>query len=95
MHIPLSWDTAIALSALDLLRSDQIAVLANEALGTQRESPAIRQITSVFGSSDDLRHLFAVALGELHINVPSRPEAARIIATVVASKLLAENGDPF
>jgi hypothetical protein len=95
MHVPLTWDTGIALWALDLLDSDRIAVLANEALGTERESPAIRRITSLAGESGDLRELFAAALAELHAAVPSRPAAAHIIAAAVATDLLVGNSDPF
>jgi hypothetical protein len=93
MNIQLSWDTGIALWALDLLRSDQIVEVAGRA--PEGESEAIRKIVYRIDDSGDLPQLFADALRELDVTIPSKQVAARRLAAVIASDVLDESMDPF
>lgn len=95
MNIPVSWETAAALWVLGFMRSDDVAGLALEAMGTSRETDAIRRI--VYGNSDPTEQLrlFGDALNEQDLARPPPTRAAHILARAICAKLLAANGSPF
>jgi hypothetical protein len=79
------------LAAKDLLDfggADAMPAEATQALLEGIDSPAVRRLAGMDGADgDDVRAAFRSALRELAIEIPSRREAAILLATEVARRI--------
>jgi hypothetical protein len=83
---------AAALLVLDLLKSDQISAVADRLLGSGCDSPSLRILAGEAASvASNWLPVFKKAMGELKVQMPGRPEAARIVAREIAT-IIIENG---
>jgi hypothetical protein len=96
MNVRLTWETGLALWALDLLRSGQVIELAVLALERSIDSRAIRHLAGLLDDSgEDLKPEFSDALRELKIGIPTRTEAARTLARFLSCELIQDRADAF
>ena len=89
----------LVLAAKDLLGfvgADAMPPEATRALLEGIDSPSVRQLAGMDGAdSEDVRATFRVALRELGIEIPSRREAAILLATEVARGITQGTVSPY
>jgi hypothetical protein len=81
---------------LDFVGPDAMPPAATRALVEGIDSPSVRQLAGMDGAdNEDLRATFRSVLRELEIEIPSRREAAILVATEVARGITQGTISPY
>jgi hypothetical protein len=92
----MNFEMAINKYALGMLNAEDLSVVAQHALDSGLESPALCQLATAEGSdSYKLNSLFVKAIEELGMSRPSRHAAGLFIARTIASDILAGHLSPY
>ena len=89
-------DEAIAKFVLGLLSAENLPAIGIQALEAGYDSPSLRQLAGVERcDADVVRNLFAKALQEIGLVVPTPSEAGLSVAKAIAKEVLAGRAAPY
>src|SRR5436305_6922279 len=81
---------------LDAVGTDALASAATEALLDGIDAPSLRRLAGMTGAdSDEVQAVFGDAFRELEIEIPTRREAAMLVAAEMAFRITERTISPY